>query len=120
MSDPNGSGQDGSKYTGREMRAYQRYTRILEATCETSADVEYRPACHAQVQDISRGGLRLALPREFQAGTLLTIGISSTTEGFLPPLQVRVVHSSAGPDGRWTHGCAFLRDLSEEELQGLL
>jgi hypothetical protein len=112
--------ENGGKHSGPEMRAYQRYSCILEATCQPTDHVEYLPGGKAQVQDISRGGVRLSLPRAFDPGTLLTIGIASTAEGFLPPLQVRVVHSSAATEGRWVHGCAFLRPLSEEELQGLL
>ena len=57
---------------------------------------------HAQPTACPRCGPRLALLDEAGRST-----------GDRDPL-------SAATEGLWVHGCAFLRPLSEEELQGLL
>jgi hypothetical protein len=93
---------------------------VLEATCQPTDAVEYRPGCAAQVQDISRGGLRIVVPRRIDPETFLTVGIESTADALVPAIQVRVVHATQTDGGPWVLGCAFLRPLSEEELQSLL
>jgi len=62
----------------------------------------------------------LSLGRRFERGTLLTIEIQPPGNRFLDPLLARVVHVAAQPDGSWLVGCAFSREISEEDLQRLL
>ena len=35
-------------------------------------------------------------------------------------ILARVVHAGAKPNGVWALGCAFVKELREEELQALL
>lgn len=104
----------------RENREYERYSCVLDVSCLESEEVDYAPARPACINNISKGGLCLIAYEKFEPGTELTIGLTSTTENFLPPLKVRVVHATEQSNGTWTIGCAFTRKLSEAELQGLL
>ena len=70
--------------------------------------------------DISRGGIGLRLERRFQPGTPLIVEMSGTSGEPSRFLSVRVVHTTLYTDGQWYHGCKFVVDLSEEDLQTLL
>lgn len=104
----------------KDNREYERYSCVMVVSCQTSEEVDYVPPRPARVLNISRGGLCLILYDRFEPGTVLTIGLTNTTEHFLPPLRVRVVHSREQPDGTWVVGCAFANPLSDAELRALL
>lgn len=106
--------------TRPEKRQSVRYSCILDASCRSSDAVDYIPNAPAVVLNISTGGVCLMLNERFEPGTLLTIGLQSTTQNFLPPLEVRVVHVVQQANGDWVLGGAFVRPLSEEELRNLL
>jgi hypothetical protein len=103
-----------------EKRQSVRYSCILDASCRSNDAVEYAPNSPAVVLNISTGGVCLMLNERFEPGTLLTIGLQSTAQSFLPPLEVRVVHVVQQANGDWIMGGAFVRPLSEGELQDLL
>jgi hypothetical protein len=72
----------------------------------------------AWVRDISASGVSLLLPREFEPGTLLTLEFENPDQGVNAVLGARVVYSlEVPPDGRWLHGCAFERELTDHELR---
>jgi len=71
----------------------------------------------AQVVDISRTGMQLLSRRRFEPTTLLHIGkaeASGISSEFLEAVVIRV-HPS--PREEWTLGCAFMKDMTEEELR---
>ncbi len=106
--------------TAPDKRRSVRYSCILEVSCLTTEAVEYTASLPAVVVNISTGGICLLLTQTFPLGTILTIGLEATTQGFLPPLQVRVVHAHQRANGDWVLGVAFLVPLSEEELEAIL
>jgi c-di-GMP-binding flagellar brake protein YcgR len=114
------SSSSASQGTGHEQRRSVRYSCVLDASCWTSDAVEFNTSVSAVVLNISRGGMALLIGQHFEPGTILTVGLDSTTQDFLPPLKARVVHAQQRPNGDWVLGCAFVRPLTDEDLQALL
>ncbi|MCI0455620.1 MAG: PilZ domain-containing protein [Gemmataceae bacterium] len=69
----------------------------------------------AMVHDISATGIGLILPQRLEPGTLLSVDL----DGVCRLLLGRVVHAAPQAGGHWRIGCAFLGQLTLEELQAL-
>jgi hypothetical protein len=101
---------------GMDRRVAVRYPGNRDASCQ--AIVGPGGICPAWVRDISAVGVALLVSREFPAGTVLTMELDNPILGVSRVLKARVVHTlELPPDGRWLHGCAFERTLTEEELR---
>ncbi len=103
-----------------ELRVWERFPCILVTSCQPLAargdgDVSWS----ARVHDISAGGLSLVLARRFERGTGLAIEIPETADRPADTLLVKVVHATRLPDNQWLLGCAFVSQLSDEEVQTL-
>jgi hypothetical protein len=101
---------------GLDRRVALRYPGNPDASCQ--AIMTPGGICPAWVRDISAVGVALLINREFAAGTLLTIELDNPIRGVSCVLRARVVHTlELPPDGRWLHGCAFERTLTDDELR---
>jgi hypothetical protein len=103
-------------------RAWVRYPCEQRAYCQPIA-TDSGIFWPGKVQDISVVGLSLLLERRFEPGTLLAVTLQATAEHCSQTTSVRVLHDSlvtAHPGLRWLVVCAFLRKLTERELQALL
>ena len=89
----------------------------IRCFCQTTARVE--DFLSAKVEDVSRGGLKLVVPRRFESGTLLRVEVTMGEEVPLT-LLARVIHVTARPEFSWTVGCALAKELSENEFEALL
>jgi hypothetical protein len=102
-------------------RVWERHPCDLQAACQA---VVARGAgdslWSATVRNISCGGVGLVLDRRFEPGTGLTIEIPQTTSSRDTTLFVRVVHVRDLTEGKWLVGCAFLSELSMDEIADLL
>ena len=105
----------------KDHRVWVRYTRSpdMPGIAETQAGSE-QVAWSAQIQDISRGGVSLLGNHSFDPGTVLKIDLPNRDQVVPTTVLARVVHASAKPNGVWALGCAFVKELGEKELQGLL
>src|SRR6266436_9279271 len=106
----------------KDHRVWVRYTRSpdMPGVAETQAGSE-QVAWSAQIQDISRGGVSLLGNQSFDPGTVLKIDLPLLSDAVIPAtILAKVVHASAKPNGVWALGCAFIKELREEELQALL
>jgi len=76
----------------------------------------------AKVQDVSAHGVGLLLGHRVDPGGLLdlTVETGEDTSSILPVRVVHVTLVTAHPGLRWLAGCAFTRELTEQELQTLL
>jgi hypothetical protein len=72
------------------------------------------------IRDLSTGGLGLVLKRRFEPGAGLAIELPAVGDRPAETLLARVRHATRLSDGRWVHGCAFISELSEDELNALL
>ena len=123
MSESYPSSQDEApRPSALERRAFVRYaTDHLTAACR-AADV-HDPGWIATVQDISAGGLGLLLRHRVRSGTPLRIELRRTDGSLMREVRVRVVHTAPthiDGDFTWRTGCAFLTELSDDEVRSLL
>lgn len=70
---------------------------------------------HAQVQSISRAGVRLRLGQAFEPGTLLTLDFPSSQEKPAYSVLATVIHVHAHKD-EWDLDCTFANELDQEDL----
>ena len=107
---------------GKDHRLWVRYTQSPETPWpgvpETKAGSE-QLAWSAQIQDVSLGGVNLLGNHAFDPGTVLKIELPLTDQVVPDTILARVVHASAKPNGVWALGCAFVKELREEELQAI-
>jgi PilZ domain len=73
----------------------------------------------AQACDISRGGLKLLLAHKFERGTTLRITTVNDGPEKLGLVMAEVRYAVPTCQGKWMMGCAFLKELSEKEMQAL-
>jgi hypothetical protein len=102
-----------------ERRAAVRFPANLDGSCECL--VGPRGECWmATIQDISSTGMSLGVERRFEPGTLVLVDMPPTTQCLVRSLLARVKHVRQADDGSWILGCAFLKPLSNAEVQDLL
>jgi hypothetical protein len=101
----------------KEHRLWVRYSSTPETPLQAGSE---QVSWSAQIQDISRGGVSLLGNHPFDPGTVLKIDLPLTDHVIPSTLLAKVVHASAKPNGVWALGCAFIKELSEEELRPLL
>jgi hypothetical protein len=73
-----------------------------------------------RLRNISSAGLGVRLSRPFEPGTLLIIELTDKRKRRTYYFPVRVVHATAEGNRLWLIGCAFIRPLSENEVEGLV
>jgi hypothetical protein len=72
----------------------------------------------AILEDLSRGGLRIALRRCFEPGRMIAVSWQ-TANGAECTLLSQVVHVTSEGQGNWVVGCALMNPLTPDELQAL-
>jgi hypothetical protein len=72
-----------------------------------------------RIVNVSPGGVALLMRRHLQPGTLLTIRVPNG-KGSKHRVLARVAHTTPRRNGKVLLGCAFLTDLSDQELQAFL
>jgi hypothetical protein len=99
----------------KERRSWNRVPVQVGVFCQ-NVQGEDELCWSARVMDISRGGMRLLSPHRFDPNTTIRIGKADgpeETSEFLEALVVRAQHQTGG---KWTLGCALIKELSEAEL----
>jgi hypothetical protein len=74
----------------------------------------------ARVQDISTTGIGLLVDRYVEPETLLAVELQGDEYVISYTVLVQVMNARAADAQRWRLGCAFTRELSEEEVRTLL
>ena len=104
-----------------ECRVRPRHACDLEASCQpVAARSDNDLHWPATIRDISTGGVGLVLKRRFEPGAGLAIELPAAGDCSEQTLLARVRHATRLPDGRWLLGCAFISELSDDEVQALL
>ncbi|GIW80628.1 MAG: hypothetical protein KatS3mg105_2435 [Gemmatales bacterium] len=101
--------------TPSDRRASLRHRCQLQGLCKpvnASVDITWP----AEILDISRGGLALRVDRRFERGTLLDVELHAVSTHTTQHVIARVVNLRQQHDRRWVLGCAFARELADEEL----
>lgn len=104
-----------------DCRVRPRHACDLEASCQPVAargdqDLQWP----GTIRDISTVGVGLVLKRRFEPGSGLAIEVPAVGDRAEETLLARVRHATRLPDGRWLHGCSFISELGDDELQSLL
>src|ERR1700736_1203970 len=94
-------------------RIWLRFPCRRETFCQCAERDDV--SCSAYVQNVSRGGLGLLCPQQFEPGTIIKIRTPARDQE-LAFLSARVVYANSTSGGRWAMGCAFCKELSEDEL----
>jgi hypothetical protein len=97
---------------GEERRAAVRWPAALTATCRLASG--RGGPWRARACDISILGISLLLDEALAPGALLEIDLEGRSRR---TVQARVVHARTEEDGGCIIGCAFTRELGDEELR---
>jgi serine/threonine protein kinase len=103
----------------RDRRAAVRFSTNLETCCQPTCRIKER-SWSGRIQDISSTGICLLLRRRFEPGTLLTAELQGPAENITKTMLVRVLRVQEAARRKWSIGCAFDRELSDQELKALL
>jgi hypothetical protein len=112
------SGTNGSLPT-LERRAAVRYHSETLVPCAPVPEAEDDP-WSARVQDISTSGIGLVVDRYVEPETLLAVQLQGDELVTSYTVLVEVRNARRQSDDSWHLGCAFARELSHEEVSGLL
>jgi serine/threonine protein kinase len=104
--------------TAKNRRGAARYPTGLGASCQRVQGSAGQ--WQAEIQDISLTGLRMALERRFETGTILTVEILDDEGNGISSSLARVQWVREAAQKKWSIGCAFHRPLSEDALDTLL
>jgi c-di-GMP-binding flagellar brake protein YcgR len=100
---------------GSDRRACIRHDIALPTRCERANDPE-PVLVKGSARNISREGISVVLGQGFEIGDVLKIELASEQQSIATVVLACVVH--VGQDGgNWVHGCAFVSELSDQELQ---
>jgi hypothetical protein len=108
-----------NKLIKTERRQWIRYSSGVEVTCRLLGTGEDH-SWSGEIQDVSAMGAGLVCSCAFERGAMLEVQPLYRVWNFGGALRMRVKHSIVLPSGSWLLGCTFERELSEEELRGLL
>jgi len=99
-----------------ERRSAGRVRCDLETTCQPITG-PVAMSWPARAVEISTSGIALVLGRRFEPGAMLTVRLTSADDHATRMLFLRVVHVARQVAGTWRLGCAFVSELTEEELE---
>jgi hypothetical protein len=98
-----------------ERRAADRVPCTLTTMCKPLGGARTK-AWPATAMDISTGGMAIVLGRRFEPGAILLATLASADGETTRTLFLRVAHITRQDDGTWRLGCAFAKELSQDEL----
>jgi hypothetical protein len=102
-----------------ERRSATRYRCLRETSCQPLA--AGKDECvPALLEDLSTGGLRLAVRRCYEPGRVLAISWRPAPEGPKRTLLAHVIYSVAEGSGNWILGCGLMNQLDALDLETLL
>jgi hypothetical protein len=102
-----------------DQRAWVRFPGQVRAVYQrvNHPESDDRPA---QVLDISANGIGLLAADPLEVGTLLSVVLRGPDGKGVLTMLACVVRSAARNESEWALGCNFIRELTDQELRGLL
>lgn len=102
-----------------DQRTWTRFLCNIMTSCKSVNPAHLEPSS-AKILNVSPAGLGLLVTREFEQGSLVSVELPGSMGQ--PPTAVlaRVIHAKPRPTGDWVLGCAFTRQLTEQELQKMV
>jgi hypothetical protein len=74
----------------------------------------------AKVRNISAGGISILTSRPVQLDTVIEVSLFNKSRNFDCTVPLRAIYLIDSPEGTYILGGAFTRELSDEEVRGLL
>jgi hypothetical protein len=121
----------GGKASGEptDRRAHSRHECRLKSACKPAGRHQIGNHWKGWIENVSQEGLKLALNRRFEPGTLLAVEVDMSKEKldqvfhnaisrFFLAKVVRVV-SRPRRDGKWILGCLLVRKSNDDDLDGV-
>jgi hypothetical protein len=102
-----------------DQRSWRRYLCNIVTSCESVNPAQQEPSS-AKILNVSPAGLGLLVTRQFEQGSLVSVELPSSNGSPATSMLARVIHAKPQPTGDWVLGCAFTRQLTDQELQKLL
>jgi hypothetical protein len=87
----------------------------LPARCETT-DLPDPLCVTGQVRNLSREGIGLQLAQQIEIGSVLKVELQAAGNSNATVILACVVYAHQEREGGWIHGCAFVTELSDEEM----
>ncbi len=82
------------------------------------AELESEPR-PVPVRDVSPGGVKLVLSRPLPPRSIQPVTLRNPARSFDCPIAVRVIYNRDAEGGQYLVGAAFLRELTDREIEGL-
>ena len=98
-----------------ECRVWLRFPSRRATYCQSAAGAD-ELSWSAHVYEITSASLKLLSHHKFEQGTAVKIGASDDSTNATALILARVAYVIPTSDGKWSMGCAFARELSEEEI----
>jgi len=97
-----------------DRRAHPRFDTEILTVCRPVADgTEFQ----AVIRNVSRSGVSLEMAADLTPGTMVRVDVPHAADAaHTVTLLACVMHLAPLPDGRWTCGCMFSLELSDDEL----
>ncbi len=102
-----------------DRRVAVRHDASPETACQAVAP-SWGVVYAAWVRDLSASGIGLIVECLLEAGTWLTVELDNAGPGASLRLRARVIHAMEMPNEHWLHGCAFERELTDDELHAFV
>jgi predicted nucleic acid-binding Zn-ribbon protein len=102
-----------------ERRKWVRYPCNHKASCRLFGTKDNQ-SWPAQFYDVSPTGVGLLVCNAFARGAILAVKVQTSSPLLARPLIARVKNCTALQDGTWLVGCAFVTELTREQLADLL
>src|SRR5438128_2541898 len=100
-----------------DRRHSPRYPYKARVRCLPITNAADRPQWSAQVRDVSALGIGLLLPQGPGMSTLLEIELTRKNGALVRTMLARVVHEVRESSQSFVIGCAFVHELSDEDLR---
>ena len=98
-----------------DRRLQGRHPVQIEAKV-TPAAGESEPSLPARVLDVSSGGVKLLIARDFEPGDLLTVELPAPAGDPTISVLACVVHAQPEGETEWLLGCRFSAELNDADL----
>ncbi len=100
-----------------ERRRWERFAS--QAVARVHLSVHDAESIAAEIRDVSRAGISLAVARSVDSGTMLRLNLPSATPSVKTTVLACVAHVRPKPGGTFILGCKFSTELNDDDLEAL-
>jgi hypothetical protein len=117
--DLEGFGARKVRHDAKDKRVWMRFPVDLRARIQ-KVGATVNPLHDGQILNLSPSGVCILVKDQIETGTLLSVDMVNPAGEVVKTMLSCVVHVTGHPEGTFSLGCNFIRQLQEEEFQGLV